>query len=1039
MGLTFADPLWLAGLVLVPLVLVVGVRWRHAMSTLRAWSAVLTRSALVALVMMMLAGAATVRETDRMAVIVVIDASESVRQFGNRFGSFGTDERGDEVSWASAVERWIERIEEERGPDDLLGVVVFDGGQVAVSTPRSGPITGSGIDFQVRPGTDIGAALRFAESLFPPDTHRRLVLISDGNDTAGTLNAALDRFGPTNAGGRAGIGVDVIPITYRVTGEVVVEGADVPPSAAAGSTVVVRVVISATERTAGRLDLLYNDRRLDINGLAPGSSRAVELTPGRNVIPVTVELEEGRTHRFEPVFTPDRPESDGITSNNRAEAFTVTPGRGRVGVVTLYDGPHPTVRALESVGIEAESVRPGDLPLSLLGLYRYDLIILDNVSRTEVSESVQKNLVEYVRTLGGGLVMAGGTGSFGAGLWNGSAIEEVLPVELDLPDEIIESSIAIVFVLDQSGSMQQRPSGGSLTQQTIANESAALAIETLSKTDTVGVIGFNLSTNVVVPLARNTDPTASAQAVRNILPNGGTDMYPAIVAAGEMLENADANVKHVVVLSDGRSGNSSPENDEIVATTLAERGISISTISIGDGADRESLQRIAFLGGGQYHDVINPNTLPRIFLKEISVVRQPEVRQGLIQPVDLGSASPLLTGVPSMESAPPVLGINLSVPKEDPLITYALSTGRGEPLLAHWFVGQGQVAAYLSGSIEWADRWLGWDGYVALWSRIARQIARPAGGSGFELTTTVEGEELVIRLDAFDINDEPVDLLTVTGSAYAPSGERVDVRLAQTGPGAYEARLPADEQGAYAVVLTPSKAGSPQAVVVGGATRAVGPELANLTSDVGTLRRVQERTGGRLLSLQTPDASYVYDRADLEPTRASTPLWPLLAVWTLVVFVFDVGTRRIAWDRLLTREVLEEVREQTQGAVRTRAARATGAVQKLRDHRPAEQRPDQAAPQERAPMRHRPAAPAQPQPGMDAEAMARAQKAAAEREERRKEMRAKILDQLDAGGGRRAPKTAPKAEGKPPQADDGDRTSSLLDAKRRARERYKDE
>ncbi|MEM1424420.1 MAG: hypothetical protein AAGH64_10505, partial [Planctomycetota bacterium] len=88
MGLTFADPLWLLLIALVAPVVWAGLRWRHAMSVARAWACVGTRSVLVALVAMILAGAASVRTTDRMAVIAVVDVSESVRTFGDRFGAF---------------------------------------------------------------------------------------------------------------------------------------------------------------------------------------------------------------------------------------------------------------------------------------------------------------------------------------------------------------------------------------------------------------------------------------------------------------------------------------------------------------------------------------------------------------------------------------------------------------------------------------------------------------------------------------------------------------------------------------------------------------------------------------------------------------------------------------------------------------------------------------------------------------------------------------------------------------------------------------
>lgn len=1047
MGLTFADPLWLLLIALALPIAWVGVRWKHAMSVARAWTCVGTRSVLVALVAMILAGAASVRETDRLAVIALVDVSESVRTFGDRFGDFGKDERAGDLSWAGAVQAWLRTIDEGRGPDDLLGVVLFDGGQIAIATPRSGPLTSTSLDFRAGSGTDLGGALRFAQALFPPDARRRIVLISDGNDTTGGLSREVERL--ASRGDAEGVTVDVIPITYRVTGEVLVEGVDAPERAQNQASVTVRVVLRSTGANSGRLEMLYNDRRIDINGSAPGSSRRVTLERGRNVIPVTVNLDDALIHNFEPIFTPDDPSTDGLVANNRGEAFTVTPGRGTVGVVTdlAQVGETQLVRTLEAAGIRAEAITPGELPTTLLGLHKYDLLVLDNVARPDIPETVQRNIVDYVRTLGGGLVMSGGNRSFGAGAWNNTLMEEILPVELDLPEQIITSSAAIAFVIDRSGSMGMNVMGGSRSQQEIANESTALAIRSLDPTDLVTVIAFSDWYEEVIPLSRNSDPDGSGALVRSITPGGGTEMYGALERAGELLENADASVKHIIVLSDGATQGRSAQRDIELGQRLHSMGITVSSIGIGDNDPQasESLRLIAANGGGTYYPVIDPNTLPRIFLKEIMVARTPSIRLGRYSPEILPSGSPLTQGLPA--SLRTLYGLNITQPKEDPLVTYALGTsvqGRPAPVLAHWYVGQGQVAAFTSGAGgEWAGDWLRPVSreYTTMWTRIARTIARPSGGSGYELTTQTRGDDVVLRLDAYDLSGEPVDLLTVDGALYAPDGTKRSLRLAQVGPGSYEAVVPAPERGSYTVALTPSKGGVVQGTVVGGVTRAVGPELANLRSDTNTLRRLAERTGGRLLSLNDPDADRVFDRSDLEPTRASTPLWPVLAGWALLVFVLDVGTRRIAWDRLLTREVVEQVREQTREVVKARSERAAGVVSGLRRSVKKAGRAAKTDERSPAPLRHRTMkdAKADHTSGASGADLEKAKEAARAREERRKAMRAKLLQELEGGKKSKAERPT-KPEPTPKKKDeDRDTTSGLLAAKKRARERYRDE
>src|SRR5690606_34963768 len=138
-------------------------------------------------------------------------------------------------------------------------------------------------------------------------------------------------------------------------------------------------------------------------------------------------------------------------------------------------------RTLRANGIEAE-VRPAaGVPGDLLGLQAFDLVVLQNVPVEAVPERAQRALADYVRDLGGGLVLIGGPDSFGPGGWNGTPVADVLPVRLDLPEEIIEPEAAIVFVLDASGSMSQGVMGGSRSQQEVANEAAALAVQTLDR------------------------------------------------------------------------------------------------------------------------------------------------------------------------------------------------------------------------------------------------------------------------------------------------------------------------------------------------------------------------------------------------------------------------------------------------------------------------------------------------------------------------------------------------------------------------------
>jgi hypothetical protein len=131
----------------------------------------------------------------------------------------------------------------------------------------------------------------------PPDASGRVVLFSDGIQTTGDAAAAARQIA-SGAGGQGRLRIDTVPIALKAGGEVLIESVDSPPRSAADAPVTVRVSLIASGPSRGRLTLTHNGDALDINGAAPGSARNLELTPGRHVELVSIQLPAGRVHQF---------------------------------------------------------------------------------------------------------------------------------------------------------------------------------------------------------------------------------------------------------------------------------------------------------------------------------------------------------------------------------------------------------------------------------------------------------------------------------------------------------------------------------------------------------------------------------------------------------------------------------------------------------------------------------------------------------------------------------------------------------------------
>jgi Ca-activated chloride channel family protein len=844
----------------------------------------------------MLAGLHLRREHDSLTVIGLLDVSGSVRRFAQPPVSDETD-MTETRSYLEYLRQWFRRATQTKAPDDRFGLVVFDGEAVALAAPTTGPYAVDDLDVRTVPGTSIADAIRLGLAMFPADTARRLVLVSDGNETIGDAIEAARQAAGASAGadaltrGRA-VPIDVLPIAYRVSGDVQIARLEAPPGAQPGQTITVRIVMEATRETTGRLSLRCENQAVDLNGAEPGRSRNIVVPEGQSVQLAEVELAETPVNRFEAVFEPDDPAADVLPDNNRAESFTATPGKGKILILDSRVQERPSLPAaiLREAGLPVSVEAPESLPGDLLSLQNYDLIILDNVPAHELPPAAHALLARYVNDLGGGLIMLGGENSFGAGGWNGTALEAVLPLELDPPREMRLPQAALVLVLDRSGSMNMHVAGARATQQEVANEAAALAIESLRAESLVGVVTFNEFASEYVPLQRNDDPAAIARKVRGITAGGGTNIGPALRKAHTMLENVEAERKRVVCLSDGQSPTGGL--DAIVQGMVADN-IKLTTIAVGDRADQNTMMRLAELGKGEFYPVINPKALPQVLVDSVQIINKPLIKEVPFVPVVRPTGASLTIG---MENAPELEGLVVTAPRDDPRAVIELTDPDGEPLLARWQAGLGRVAAFTSDlGGPWSQNWVNWPVAARFFTQLARTTARPAVSHDAELITTIRDGRLQIILEAADPEEGFLDYLQVEGTVYAPHGDPIAVRLPQTAPGRYETSIPARDTGNYIVALNPRRGSRQLAPVIGGASRTTGEEFRRYRSNLALLDRIVELTAGRRLSLTEPGAVDLFDRSGMPPSVSLLPAWRDVLWAGLVLLLLDIAARRIAW------------------------------------------------------------------------------------------------------------------------------------------------
>src|SRR5207253_1081739 len=323
-------------------------------------------------------------------------------------------------------------------------------------------------------------------------------------------------------------------------------------------------------------------------------------------------------------------------------------------------------------------------------------------------------LQSYVQDLGRGLVVIGGPHAFSPGGYQGTTLDDLLPVSSEPPVQPQKGSLALFLVIDRSGSMDI--ASGGATKMAMAREAAIEAASLLQPDDTLGVIAFDSSFTWVVPPTRlhTTADLAPIQArIATIRAGGGTTILPPLQAAFEAAARSDAPLKHIILMTDGESNDRGYED---LLARMAPAHITLSTLAIGSDSDSRLLTMLAHMGGGRYYFTERSAQIPRIASKETTILTRNAVIEGQVAAV-VSDPSPILRSVSG--DLPPLAGYVATTRKERAVT--ALETERGHPLLAHWQYGLGRVVAWTSEAQRgWASSWTDWSAAAQFWSQAVR-------------------------------------------------------------------------------------------------------------------------------------------------------------------------------------------------------------------------------------------------------------------------------------------------------------------------------
>ena len=863
MGIAFTDPLILLLLpVTLALTLVLHIGSRRRMGTFRRRASLVVRGALLAALTFALAGFQLVLPVDRLATVFVVDLSDSV-------GQAGRTQALDYVRESLAA----------MPRDDLAGIVAFGKDALVERLPAEVRDLDAISSVPIQGATDIGGAMRLAAALFPDDAQKRIVLLTDGNDTtgAGQAEAAL-------------AAAQQIQVQTHVVGlggaaEVLVERVTTPTTAHLGEDIEAKAVITSTVAQLATVRLFAD------GGLV--ATQQVNLAAGQTTVTFLVKAKEAGFHIFRVVVDAGQ---DTFSQNNRADSDTIVKGEPRILVVAGDPAiGSQLVDALRTERQQVDTVVPEAMPADLAGLANYDSVVLVDVPRSRLTTTQMLALQTFVRDIGRGLVMVGGPDSYGAGGYAKTPLEESLPVDMGVRDRQKEPDIALVVVIDQSGSMDAchcnsfaggmgGPQIAGVKKVDIGKEAILRAVSAMSPRDQLGVVGFNEAAHWAIHTAPLGTEGDIASQIAGIQPGGQTNIFAGLDEAVKSLEGTTAARRHIILFTDGWSTNGA--YDQIIARMKAD-GITLSTIGAGGGS-APVLAQLAQQGGGRYYPAPNPASIPDIFLKETQQVSGQQIVEESFHPIQT-SDSPILRGITS--GFPSLLGYNGTTAKS--AAQTVLVTARDDPLLATWQYGLGRSVAWTSDTTgHWAKDWIGWSGFSRFFSQLVSWTFPGEETGGIEARFDTHGGKTTLHVESVGADGSPRDFYSTTATIVGPSLTPVQATLPQVAPGVYEATLGEIDPGAYAIRLNQTKPGASPLGRTVGLVAPTAAEYRSLGPNEPLLAAIRSATGGRVA-----DDPVAVWKHDLATTSTFTDLWPALLVLAMLLWPLDIALRRVSVGR----------------------------------------------------------------------------------------------------------------------------------------------
>jgi len=765
------------------------------------------------------------------------------------------------VDRSASVRRTVDDIEIDqqiRGiiaehPDWAFGVVTFAENARAL-TPTGEPFAGLPVEYRGDVGSRFDKAIDLGLAMMPPNGANRLVLISDGalQDTtiAGITAAQM-----------AGVPVSVLPIGVTASSDAVLRSLDAPNEVHLSQPFDLRIGVTTQRPTLASLAVYRNDELLSYGEITlSGGSSAYEY---RDVIDADAFSEYTAVVKSpEDLFPENDARSVLVQTLDTPSVLLIDPTQGDA-IPALLDAGGIRYATQTSVP-------------QLTTLSKYKQVILAGLPLTDLTASATTAIEQFVENLGGGLLVIQGEKEVRG--FGGGPIDELLPVSFTTPEKERDPGLAVVYVLDRSSSMGELV--GLKAKIRILREAAAASIFLLPPDTLVGLVGFDDDYDWLLPMGPVGDATAVYSSLQALAAGGGTSMYAPLSASIDELIETVARVKHILVVSDGKTADKESDYPGLLAKLGEYDDITLSAIALGETPNLELLGTLVEVGRGELYHVVDFLSLPQATMQITQRLGRSRFVTG-----EATVEGPLLSRIDN-GAVPPLSGYVLTYPRSPSSV---LLEANGDPIAATWRTGLGSVTILnvdLAG--RWSAEWLAWPPLGSLFEELlaTTEPVIPASAGLFP-SVLLERTTATLLVDARTSSGGFADFLSM--DAKLLPGE-ADLTLKQVAPGVYRVRFPVPEEGGYALNIFDRTSGRSAQYSFSVPYAA---EYGAIGRNDAVLERIAEATGGAVL----PDGS-LEEAVRKVRAVAARPLFPVFLIVALALFILDVALRKSRFRKL---------------------------------------------------------------------------------------------------------------------------------------------